>query len=211
MRDQDLLTEMQYALLEPPDGGQSWPSEVWSRNEVLDNLNSSIRSWFRDTLGIVLRTTIPVPAAGLGVVALPADWLATATAVWQDTATGVRTPLGPVSRFEGDLALPSWELTPATPLGYDEFEDETLTLQLIPRPAADGTLELTYAQRANALTGNGAPIPVPDEFCAGIKYCALGMLLRTVGRLVDPTRATYCEQRYNLSVLLTKIILGGWA
>lgn len=210
MRDQDLLTEMQFALLEPPDGGQTWPSEVWSRQEVLDNVNSAIRSWLRDTHAIVKRVELPQLAVNLGLVTLPTDWLATATCVWRDLA-GVRTPLGPVDRYEGDLALPSWETTTGTPLGYDEFEDATLTLQLIPHPATDGVLELTYVARAAAVLGEGATLPLPEEFCSGVKYCALGMLLRTVGRLVDPTRATYCEQRYNLTVILTKILLGGWA
>ena len=42
-------------------------------------------------------------------IPLPANWLATAHLVWRDTATNVRTPLGPVDAFEGDLAAPGWE------------------------------------------------------------------------------------------------------
>lgn len=210
MTDQALLTEIQYALLEPPDGGQTWPSEAWTRDEVLGNLNSNTWNWLRDTHGIVTPTTIAVVVASLGVVILPSDWLATCACVWR-TAAGARTPLGPVDRFEGDLALPSWELTAGSPLGYDEFEADTLTLQLIPRPAADGVLELLYVARPASLQGAGATIPVPEEFCSGIKYGTLGMLLRRVSRLLDPQRATYCERRYELTVLLTKILLNGWA
>jgi hypothetical protein len=209
MTDQDLLTEMQYALLEPPDGGQSWPSEAWTRAEVVGNLNTNIWGWFRDTHAIVKRVELPQLATGLGVVTLPVDWLATAGVVWR--ALGVRTPLGPVDRYEGDLALPSWETTPSTPIGYDEFEADNLTLQLIPRPDTDGILELLYVARPPTLQGAGDTMPVPDEFCSGIKYGTLGMLLRKVGRLVDPERAAYCEQRYDLTVLLTHILLGGWA
>jgi hypothetical protein len=208
--DQDLLSEIQYALLEPPDGGQSWPSEVWTREEVLGNLNSNLWSWLRDTHALVTRVELAQLATALGVVTLPADWLATATLVWR-TAGGVRTPLGPVDRFEGDLALPSWETTPGPPIGYDEFEADTLTLQLIPRPVVDGTLELTYVARPVAVNGAGIALPLPEEFLDALKYGCLGMLLRKVGRLVDPARAAYCEQRYALTVTLTKILLGGWA
>ena len=210
MIDQSLLSEIQYALLEPPDGGQTWPSEVWTRDEVIGNLNSNLWNWLRDTHAIVTRVELAQLAIALGVVALPADWLATAACVWR-TAGGVRTPLGPVDRFEGDLALPTWEGTPGTPLGVDDFEADTLTLQLIPRPAADGVLELLYIARPAAVNGAGATLPVPEEFLSGIKYGTLSMLLRKVGRLVDPARASYCEQRYDMTVVLTKILLGGFA
>jgi len=210
MTDQELLTEMQFALLEPPDGGQSWPSEVWTRDEVVGNLNSNIWNWLRDTHAIVTRVELPQLAVTLGVVTLPADWLATGACVWR-TAGGVRTPLGPVDRYEGDLALPSWEGTPGTPLGYDDFEADTLTLQLIPIPDADGTLELLYIARPASVNGAGATLPVPEEFLSGVKYGTLSMLLRKVGRLVDPERAAYCERRYDLTVTLTQILLGGWA
>ena len=33
MIDQDLLTALQYALIEPPDGGASWLSGLWTRDE----------------------------------------------------------------------------------------------------------------------------------------------------------------------------------
>src|SRR5512134_796366 len=98
MIDQDLLSEIQYAVLEPPDGGQSFPSEVWRREEVIDLLNCSIWSWQRETLAIVTRLEQAVPAAGLGLVTRPTDWLATGSLVWR-TAANVRTPLGPADRF----------------------------------------------------------------------------------------------------------------
>src|SRR3990167_1332656 len=209
MTDQALLSEIQYALLEPPDGGQSWPSEVWTRAEVLGNLNNTLWGWLRDTHALITRVEQAELAASLGVVTLPADWIATAGYVWR-TAGGVRTPLGPVDRFEGDLALPTWEAAAGTPLGYDEFEADTLTLQLIPRPDANGTLELLYVARPTAVTGAGATLAVPEEFLSGIKYGTVAMLLRKVGRLVDPERAAYAEARYDLTVELTKILLEGW-
>ncbi len=210
MIDQHLLEELQYALLEPPDGGQSWPSEVWTREEVLGTMNEGIWAWLRETHAIVSRIELAILAVDNGVVTLPADWLATATAVWR-SAAGVRTPLGPVDRFEGDHAVPTWDTTPATPLGIDDFEADTLTAQLIPRPAEDGTLELLYVARPTALNGAGATIPAPEEYCSGVKYFTLGGLLRKVGRLADPERARYAEQRYQLTVMLTRIILGGFA
>lgn len=211
MTDQDLLSEVQIALLEPVvDGGQTWPSEVWSRDDVLGNLNASLWAWLRDTHAIVRRTEIAQLAVLGGVVPLPADWMATIGVVWR-SAANVRTPLGPADRFAADLALPTWEGTAATPIAYNEQEADTQTLQLVPTNDANGTVELLYIARPTALQGAGATIPVDAIFCSGIKYSLLGMLLRRTGRLLDAERASYCERRYDLAVLVTEILLSGWA
>lgn len=210
MTDQQLLSELQYALLEPPDGGQTWPSEVWTRQEVLDAVNGTVNTLLRETHLVVTRAEQAVLAAGLGVVTLPAGWIASAHLVWR-TAAGVRTPLAPADTFEADLALPSWEDTPGTPLAYADLDGATLTLRLVPRPDANGTLELMYIARPTALEGAGATIALPDEYLSGVKYGVLGWLLRKVGRLHDPERAAYCERRYDLTRTMAEITVGGGA
>jgi hypothetical protein len=209
MTDRELLTELQYALIEPPDGGDTWPSLIWTRAEVLDAVNGALRALARDCHLLVARTEIPV-AASAAVIALPGDWLATAHLVWR-AVDGTRTPLGPVDSFEGDLAMPGWETIPALPLGYADLDGPTLTLRLVPTPAAAGTLELLYLQAPPAVDGTNLPLAVVEECSAGVKYQALGWLLRKVGRLIDPERAQYCERRYELTRTVTAIILEGWS
>lgn len=209
MIDQALLTELQYALLEPPDGGASWPGETWDRAEVIDGINAGLRALLRDTQLVVTPTTLAV-LAGATSVALPIDWIATCHLVWR-ALDGTRTPLGPVDAFEGDLALPSWETVPGLPLGYADLDRATLTLRLVPTPDANGTIELLYVAQPALVTGAGTTLPVPDEFASGVKYFTLGWLLRKVGRLQDPERATYAETRYGLTQIAAKLILGGWA
>lgn len=209
MIDQALLTEIQYALLEPPDGGASWPSEIWTRDEVLDGLNAAIRTLLQDTQLVVTRAEQAILAGALSV-ALPTDHLATMHLVWR-SATNVRMPLGPVDGFESDLALPSWETASATPLAYADLDGATLTLKLVPTPLAAGTLELLYVARPALVSGGGTTLPVPDEFASGLKYSTLGWLLSKVGRLQDPERAAYCQQRYDLTKAAADLILSGWA
>lgn len=209
MTDQDILTDIQYSVLEPPDGGQSWPSEVWTRDEVIGNLNSAIWDLLQEAQLVITRVEIPVLASATSV-ALPTDWMATSEAVWRSVAN-IRTPLGPVDAFEGDCALPSWETVPATPIGLVSLDQTTLTARLIPTPDANGTLELLYVARPTSVDGAGATLAIPDDYCSGIKYTVLGMLLRKVGRLTDPERASYCEGRHQLTVTVAEIILGGWA
>lgn len=212
MIDQDLLSEIQYALLEPVvDGGQTWASEVWSRAEVLGNYNAALWSLLRDTHVVVTFTTISQPALSGGTVTLPLDWMATVAFAYRDGVTNLRRPLPPADRFEGDLGLATWQTVAGTPIAYNEQEGDTLQGTLIPANATDGTLDLLYIARPAASAGEGQPIPVPDELCDGIKYKTIGFLMQTVGRLIDPDRSAYCVKRYDLAVEVTKILLSGWS
>jgi hypothetical protein len=214
MDDRALLDELQYVLIEPPDGGDTWPSLIWTRGEVLDAVNAGVRALVRATHLVVTRVELPV-AALARVIPLPADWLATAHPVWRDAATLVRTPLGPVDAFEGDLATPGWETTPGLPLGYADLDGPSRTLRLLPTPAAAGTIELLYIATpplvAPPLGGGPTPLPLAPEFTSGLKYAALGTLLRKVGRLMDDERAHYAERRYELTETAAAILLGGFA
>jgi hypothetical protein len=196
MTDRELLSELQYVLIEPPDGGDTFPSLIWTRAEVLDAVNAGV--------------TALAP-----VVPLPTNWLATAHLVWRDTATQVRTPLGPVDAFESDLAVPGWEAAPGLPLGYADLAGPTLTLRLVPTPDADGTIELLYIavppDVAPVVAGAATPLPLAPEVASALKYAALGTLLRKVGRLLDDERAHYAERRYELTQTATSILLGGFA
>jgi len=214
MTDRELLSALQYVLIEPPDGGDTFPSLIWTRGEVLDAVNAAVRALVRDTHLVVTRVELPVAAAATRI-SLPANWLATAHVVWRDAATSLRTPLGPVDAFEGDLALPGWEATPGLPLGYADLDGPTLTLRLVPTPDAAGTLELLYIAVpplvAPAVAGAATALPLAPEFDAALKYSALGTLLRKVGRLLDDERAHYAERRYELTQTAAAILLGGWA
>lgn len=209
MLDQALLTELQYALLEPPDGGQSFPSEIWTRDEVLGAVNGGERSLLRQTHLLVRKTELAV-LAGAIYVTLPDDWLATAHLVWR-AADGTHYPLGPSDSFEIDHGLPTWETTPGRPQVYLDSDTETLRLRLGPTPAVGGTAILYYVARPTEVNGNGRSVTVPDDYLSGVKYDALATLLSKAGRLQDPARAEYCRQRVEVAVVAAEIILGGWS
>lgn len=210
MIDQALLTELQYALVEPPDGGQSWPSEIWTRDEVLEAVNGGERSLLRQTFLLVERVEIAV-ATGATSIALPTDWLATLACVWRIPPTNVRAPLFPADAYEVDTADPSWEASTGTPIVYLDVDQDTLTLRVSPIPNAAGVLELLYVPVPVPVNGNGRSFTVPDEFLSAVKYDALEWLLSKVGRLQDPERAVYCRQRQELSVVAANLAMGGFS
>jgi len=208
--DQQVMELVQYALVEPPDGGQSWPSGLWTRDEVINALNTRMRQYLRDTQAIVTRVSIPTVAT-TNPINVPIDWIATLGAVWVITASGQRIPLSTADAFEADLALPTWEASGGTPLVILDGDDGTLTVRLAPVPDANGTLELLYVALPTAANGNGVTLSIPDEALDGIRYGALADLLGKVGRGTDPMRAQYAQERFEQGELVTEIILGGWA
>jgi len=200
---------IQYALVESPDGGASFPSGLWTRDEVIHAFNTRQRQLLRDTHLIVTRIEIAVGIAE-NPTALPVDWVATLFCDWR-TAGGVRSPLTPCDAFEVDLIVPTWETVAGVPIVFLDGDEGTLTIRLAPIPAAAGTLELLYIALPTAANGNGVTLSIPDEFLDGVRYGTLADLLGKVGRGADPARAAYCQERFELTEAIVSILLEGWS
>lgn len=208
--DQALLQQIQYALLEPPDAGQSFPSGLWTRDEVVNTANQAQNQLLNDTLLLVGIANVAV-TAGVSRVALPADLILIVTLVWRGVDGTVRE-LPRSDSFEADHAIPTWELTNTlAPLVYMEEEAPSGYVQIGPAPSVAGTLEVLYVPLGTVLNGNGEILVVPDEVMPIVKYGALRDLLNKDGRGQDLDRAKYCDERRQLGVEAIEIILKGWA
>lgn len=208
--DQDLGSALQQMLIEEPDGGQTWLSDLWTRDEVFHIANQRQDRLCFDTLLLVGIASLPV-AIGQHRVVLPDDWLRTMNLVWFGN-DGVIRELGRSDTYETDHAIPTWELTNTTyPLVYQESETPLLEIEIAPAPSVAGTLQLLYIPTGVQLTGNGELLIVPDELEHAVRYGTLADLLSKDGRGRDPARAAYCEQRFQLAIEVTQIILKGWA
>lgn len=211
MIDQTLLTDLQYALIEPPDGGANWPSGLWTRDEVLHALTERQNRLLKDTLLLTTVSPLIPAAATVHRFPLPADLIRIVAVVWRGSDGYVRELLR-VDSFEADHALPTWETTDTNPpLVYMEEETPTLQIQIAPAPSVPGNLDLLYVALAPALTGNGQAFTVPDEWTVGLKYGTLADLLSKDGRGQDLSRAQYAEARFQLQIEISRIILKGWA
>lgn len=208
--DQQLLQQVQYALLEPPDGGQIWPSGLWTRDELVNLANQRQNLLLVDSLLLVGIANVTV-VAGTSRVTLPTDLIKLVSVVWRGVDGTVRELLRSDS-FEADHAISTWELTNTTaPLVYMEEETPLGQVQIGPAPSVNGILELLYIPLGTLLTGNGEILVVPDELAPVVKYGTLASALAKDGRGQDVARAQYCEQRFQLGVEAAKIILEGWA
>lgn len=204
-----MLSRLQAALIEPRNGGQSWPSQLWSRDEVIAISNQRQQNFLHETQLLLGLATITPVNIGDHRVALPADWIRTVSVVWRGNDGTVRELMRSDS-FETDHTIPTWEATDATPLVYHEMETPSGFMQIAPGPDVAGEIDLLYVPQGAELNGNGELLTVPDELEHTIRYGVLADLLGKDGRGKDPTRAAYCAQRFQLGIDLAKIIIGGW-
>ena len=208
--DQAVLTEVQYALVEPTvDGGVTW-SALWTASEVITALNRRQSQFLKETAALVTRTTL-VTIPNTTRHTLPADWLVTISAAWQ-RPDGTSYPLWASTEFEADAAAATWEYgAQRDPLASTEVELPTLQIQVLPPSSDAGQIDLLYTALGAALSNTGVPLTVPDDCVWIVKWGVLAELLNNVGRSADPQRAAYAERRYRLGVqLVQQILIGGW-
>jgi len=207
--DTAILTDIQYVLLEPVDGGATFPSGLWTPDEVLDRLNERQDRFLKASRILVGIATLPAQA-GVHQFALPSDWLSTLSVVWEGN-DGLIKELPRSDSFEADHGLPSWTMTRGTPQLYMDEDSPLLTIQIAPAPQVSGRLQILYIPQGVTLTGTGELLTVPDEFSESVaKYGTLADLFGKDGRGKNPEKAAYCEQRYALAQQVAGIILDGW-
>lgn len=205
--DQSVMTQIQYAVIESPDGGQTWASGLWSEDEVVSYLNQRQNQFLKDTSLQFGIATINA-TAGVSIYDLPNDWINTVRVLWIDEE-GVSVELGRSDTWEADYGMPGWNETDGIPKIFYDGGAPT-TLEIMPAPTTDGTLQIHYTPYAALLTGDGELFTVPAEFVTGIKYGALEDMLSKVGRANDPPRAQYCRSRFQLGIEVARLLVGGF-
>lgn len=209
MTDQEILTQLQYSLMEPPDNGATWPSGLWTQAEVLAALNERQNRFLKRT-GIEVGQANIAVSIGTFRYALPQDWLATLGVVWLGP-DGTQVSLSRSDAFEADHGLADWPTTYGTPLLWMDADAPLLELQIAPLPNVAGNLLLLYIPQGAALDATGELFTIPNEYVHAVgKYGALADLFGKDGRGQNPEKAQYAELRYSMAEQMSQILLRGW-
>src|SRR5690242_20166838 len=107
--DQSVMTQIQNTMIEPPDGGQTWPSGLWSLAEVVNYLNQRQNLFLKYTQLQFGMANIPA-VSGTATYDLPDDWITTVRVVWV-ALDGSTRELGKSDFWEADNGIPSWTQT----------------------------------------------------------------------------------------------------
>lgn len=206
----EILTEVQLLLLEPPDGGATFPSLMWEPAEVLRYAGDYAQD-LQTAVGVhVSRVSWPLaPPASPGVLrqALPQDWLATVACAWLSQTTGRWTPLERAEVWELDAIIPSWRSSSAAkPRFFTEADGELATLQLVPAPFDSGVLEVLYVASP---TDPFSSLPLSGDLAPGFVWGTIYRMLGKAGRGNDPARAAIAKQFADLTAEALKLIISG--
>jgi hypothetical protein len=206
--DTEFLNDLQWLLVEPQDGGGTWPSGLWTAAEVLASINRVQSEFLRRTEITAAWVIIPV-TAGDPIVTVPQDYILASELIFQGPTTA--TPLARSDEWELDRAIPTWEGTAAAPLVYgDGIADDLLDLVIGPTPNVNGVAYLLYIACGAPIDNSGtSSFTVPDEAVVTILWGVLADLLDKVGRGEDMARAQYCHQRFEEGVLVWILSLQG--
>lgn len=212
--DTEVLTEIQYHMLEQPDNGQTFRTGKWTVQEVVDYLNQRQRQFLKDTVILAsFRTSVKL-IPGASRVSLPQNWILTRRVVWHSESPDARTfiPLSREDMFSLDYGQADHVYNRAlNPSFYTESELPTLELEVSPPASQGGQLELLGMILSKLLSNTGVEFGIPIEWVHCIKYGAMADMLRKAGRGYDAARADWCEQRYQEGVEAAQLVQDGWA
>lgn len=205
--DRQLITEIQYHLLETATNGGSWAgTDQFTYQDVVNALQRRLNQFLLES-GMVLTfgsSVVVNPVSGRFTLSdtvidlRRGSWLTTDnthSVLWREDEWAIST-------YDQQ-----WTQTPATPVAYSVSVTPPLEVQLAPPPAANGTFEyiatLTGATLDPASTGT--ILGVPDDHTPTIKWGTLADLLAQDGQGTDPARVAYCEQRWQEGIALAKL------
>jgi hypothetical protein len=198
-----IITRIIYHLMENQGtdvDGTAWVgTEMFSLNDLTQAVYRRVNRFLEETGQIVTRAT-QVVSAGEGIVELNQNIIDVRRAAWT-TIEGVTTTLWRSSEYVADSQFNDWNVSPGTPEAYSLAVRPVTTLQLIPAPIDNGTLDLLTVD-----TSIVTSVPIFNDFGWVIKWGAMADLLGQEGEANDPERSKYCEQRWAEGVQLAKIM-----
>jgi len=210
VQDRFLLAEIEYHFLEPVSF-TTWGSTQFTYAQVVGALQRRLDQFMVETGIIIHRDT---PATGLipgtGRFAIPAisgsPIIDVRRIVWEDV-DAVRTVLTRMDEFGATSFLPGWSAdSPEAPESYSVSAAPRLTVQFIPPPAGNGTLDILGVYAGPTLDpANGVSLGLPDNVAWIVKYGAMADLLNADGISRDALRSSYCERRWREGCELVRL------
>jgi hypothetical protein len=216
----ELIADLQYALMEPAAPFGTWTgTDQFTLAQLSTAIQRRVDQFLRETGCQQTRAELPFAATASGRMSLDEAVLIVRRAAWLPGATAPaadqwRRPLLRDDDWAASAFLPSWRTPSDRVRAYSLSDTPPLDLQLIPPPAADGTLDLVSINKSATIDPVvSAVIAIPDDWAWVIKWGALADLLSGDGLALDPARAAYCEQRWQQGVdacVRTPIVLNAY-
>lgn len=211
--DQTLLSMVQSLLAEPMDGGRTWPSGMWSAEEVLDYLNDAQLDLVATT-GLILKHGTVACVPHILRHDLPQDLVQIIRLAWIRGTDGRRFPLDRSDIWELDAAqfsgIGNWRTEARIPGLYTTGDLPTRTVQIAPAATVPGSLEILYVSVPAPFSGLGSPPDVPNDASVALTWLTIRQALIKEGRGKDPGRAQLADGIATVATEAIKTMLKGW-
>ncbi len=215
--DTEILSWTQALMIEPRDGGGTWPSGLWTVAEIGAFFNEAQTEFLKET-GIILTSGTQGLAANTQRTSLPSDMILMESVAFDDFQGFIRN-VPRADGYQADAAFTSpstsWETNPLPdrrPLSYTIGETPSLQIQVMPPAGVGGMLHYLYVAVGAVLAKQGSTenFAVPDEFVHIIQWRVIEKMLSKIGRGAADERAQYAADRWNLGIAATRVRLEGW-
>lgn len=212
--DQQIVNDVQYALMEPANDWSSsvtWGgSEQFTMADVVGAVQRRRDQFLLETATVLTNSEFAVSPAPASRIALNDDVIDVRRAAWKTPAVLDNPSRYHVLWRSNERAMNSlavgWSVNQNLPQVFSTVIEPPLTLQLAPISNNVGSLNLiTLNAGATLDVTQGIALGVPDDFAWVIKFGALADLLGRDGQARDAERAQYCESRYQEGVQLARI------
>lgn len=203
----DLVTQIQYALLEPPAAGGTWTGTDQFTLAQVSNAIQRRRDQFLQETGAVLTRTQPAYTANAsGRYGLDEAILTVRRLALRPTVSQLLQPLQRTDEWAANHYKTTWPSTTTAPTAYSTSVTPPITVQIISPPSGDGTFDLLAVQKGAAINSAASSVlGVPDDWTWVIKYGVLADLLQQDGLARDLPRAQYCLARWDQGIKMASV------
>lgn len=199
--DRDLITDLEYALMEPPTPSAWTGSSMFTLDDLTAAVQRRVDLFRRETGAVVTPVSVVVTPDAAGRIVVPATVLTIRRAAWM-MADGTIVPLARDDEWSLQHYKTTWQTpkNPTTryPTVYAVGATPPLTVTLGPPPTAQGTLLLLAVTTAATFDPETAAtvLGIPDDWTWVVKWGALADLFGTQGVAYDIARSQHCQQRW---------------
>lgn len=207
--DRDIIQQLQYHLLESATSQAAWSgTEMFTYSDLANAVQNRLNQYLSDTGIVVTRSVTSVMSPPIGRQALTQATIDVRRAAWLGASPeAYYTTLWREDERLLTAASQSWSVNSGTPATYSVMAPPPLQVQIAPPPMSSGQLELLTVDSVALDPATSATVlGIPDDLTPAVKWGALADLLGIDGIASDPTRAAFCESRYQQYVQLARIL-----
>lgn len=205
--DQDLILDLQYALLEATTDQTSWPgTSQFVYNDVVNAIRER-RNQFLADAGIIL-TKGQLASTLSQDETLSDDVVDVRRMAWIDSTPGYYSPVFREDEGSMTFAEPDFGAATGIPTVYSILGVPPVKIRFNTTPTSAGVIDLLTVNTGPDLAPavSATVLGIPDDMTPAIKWGALADLLGKSGSAADPQRAAFCEQRYRQYVALARML-----